>query len=559
MPVITLHRERFSKYLGKELSVEEMEKWLPWLGTDIEDVGPDYVKVEYNPNRLDFSSHVGLARALKGLLGIEVGMPRYDVKSGGIVVNVDPSVERVRPYVLSAVVRGVKLDEDLVREIMDMQEDIHWGVGRDRRKAAIGIHNLDVLVPPFTYKAVSPDAKFIPLDKTREMSISEILKEHEKGVAYAHLLKHTDKYPVIVDSLDRIFTFPPIINSELTRVTPETKNIFIDVTGPSMDAVKMSLNLVVTALADMGGRVESVQVRYPDETLISPDLTPLRMRLRTSYANSLLGLNLTDEEAAECLRRCRLDARVASPGVLEVSVPAYRIDVMHEVDLVEEVAIGYGLYRMTPTRPKGSTSGRQHPVSRVVNCVRMIMIGLGFTEVVNFVLTNEDVHYRMMRMEFGGAVRLANPASALYSIARTMLLPGLMQNLSTNRHESYPQRLFEVSDVIVPNEDLATKAERRVHVAAVSAHSKADFTEIKACMEALLRNLGVDGWGVEEARHPSFIEGRTAQVTLHGEKLGLVGEIHPEVLNNFGLENPVGAFELDLEPIIRTRRAGTAG
>ena len=550
MPVITLHRDRFNQYLGKELTTEEIAKWLPWLGTDIEDVGPDYVKVEYNPNRLDFSSHAGLARALKGLLGIEVGMPKYEARPSGIVLNIDPSVEKVRPYALAGVVRGLKLDDELVRELMDMQEDLHWGVCRDRRKAAIGLHNLDVLEPPFTYTTVGPETRFVPLDETREMSMVEILQEHKKGRAYAHLLSHTDRYPVMVDAKGRIFTFPPIINSELTRVTAETRNLFIDITGPSMDAVRNGLNILASTLADMGGKLETVEVRYPDKTLISPDLTPQEMTLRTEYARELLGLELTDEDVIECLRRSRLDAWVKSEGVIGVRIPAYRIDILHEVDLVEEVALGYGFYRITPTRPVSTTSGRQHPTIKAMNCVRVIMVGLGFTEAVNFILTNEDVHYRMMRLPAGDAIRLANPASALYSITRTLLLPGLMQNLAINRHESYPQRLFEVSDVIVRRDDAETRTERRVHVAAVSAHARANYTEMRSYLDALLRSLGLSGWDVSEATHPSFLEGRTAKILINGEEAAIIGEIHPEVLNNFGLETPVAAFEVDLETVM---------
>ncbi|MDH5532073.1 MAG: phenylalanine--tRNA ligase subunit beta [Candidatus Bathyarchaeota archaeon] len=551
MPVITLFRDRFSSSIGRSITVEEMAKWLPWMGLDIEEVGPDYVKVEFNPNRVDFSSHAGIARGYSGLRGWKTGLPEYEMKEGKAALNVDPSVSEVRPYVLAAVIRNISLDYDSVRELMEIQEDLHWGVGRDRRKVSIGVHNMDVVQQPFSYVAREPNAvRFVPLDKTEEMSLQEILERHEKGVGYRHLVDWAPKYPLIIDSKEQVLSFPPIINGELTRVDSWTKNLFIDVTGTDYKAIARSLNVLVTALADMGASLESVNVNYPDRTVVSPDLTPQRMRLRTDYANRLLGLKLSESKVIQSLRKSRLDAKKISKGVLEVSIPAYRIDIMHEIDLVEEVAIGYGYFRMKPTRLATMTTGKQHTTSKKANRARQVMIGLGFTEVKNFILTNRVAHYENMRQKVGGGmIKLANPVSTEYSIARENLLPSLMKNLMDNKHESYPQRLFEVSDVIRINRKTETRSERRLHTAGVSSHSTANFTEIKSIAEALLANLGVKRWDVKATRHPSFLQGRVAAIYVKRRKVGVLGEIHPEVINNFELENPVGAFEIDLKEI----------
>ena len=551
MPVITLFRDRFSSSIGRSITVEEMAKWLPWMGLDIEEVGPDYVKVEFNPNRVDFSSHAGIARGYSGLRGWKTGLPEYEMKEGKAALNVDPSVSEVRPYVLAAVIRNISLDYDSVRELMEIQEDLHWGVGRDRRKVSIGVHNMDVVQQPFSYVAREPNAvRFVPLDKTEEMSLQEILERHEKGVGYRHLVDWAPKYPLIIDSKEQVLSFPPIINGELTRVGSQTKNLFIDVTGTDYKAIARSLNVLVTALADMGASLESVNVNYPDRTVVSPDLTPQRMRLRTDYANRLLGLKLSESKVIQSLRKSRLDAKKISKGVLEVSIPAYRIDIMHEIDLVEEVAIGYGYFRMKPTRLATMTTGKQHTTSKKANRARQVMIGLGFTEVKNFILTNRVAHYENMRQKVGGGmIKLANPVSTEYSIARENLLPSLMKNLMDNKHESYPQRLFEVSDVIRINRKTETRSERRLHTAGVSSHSTANFTEIKSIAEALLANLGVKRWDVKATRHPSFLQGRVAAIYVKRRKVGVLGEIHPEIINNFELENPVGAFEIDLKEI----------
>jgi len=555
MPTITLERDRFSAFVGRELSVEEMAKWLPWLGLDTEEIGSDYVKIEYNPNRVDFSSYGGVARAFRGLMGWETGLPKYKVEQGKIVLKVDKSVAAVRPYVVSAVVRGLKIDYEGIRELMEMQEDLHWMVGRDRKKASIGVHNLDAVEPPFSYITCAPnEIKFVPLDKTEEMTPQEVLDKHEKGIAYKSHVDWASRYPLIVDRKGQVLSFPPIINGELTRVDNNTRNLFIDVTGTELNAISRSLNVLVTALADMGGSIESTRVEYADHVLVTPDLTPQKMKLRVDYVNEMLGLRFSEAKAVEALEKSRLDAKKVEKGVLEVTIPAYRTDILHEIDLVEEVAIGYGYFRLKPTKPATVTTGKEHRVSEVTKDVRQIMVGLGFVEALNFILANEVDHYQKMRRKAEGLVTLANPVSTEYSIIRNDLLPSLMKNLADNKHQVFPQRIFEVSDVIRIDKESETRTERRIHAAGVSSHPTANFTEIKSILEALLMNLGLKNWTVQEAEHPSFLQGRVAKVSIRGTELGVVGEIHPEVLNNFELENPTSAFEIDLQKIIKATK-----
>jgi len=550
MPVITLQNERFSRFVGRQLTVEEMANWLPWLGFDIEEVGSDYVKVEFNPNRVDYCSYAGIARAYRGLMGWETGLPKYKVEDGETVLKISKAVSKIRPYMLAAVVRNIKLDEEAIVDLMEMQEDLHWGIGRDRKKASIGVHNLDVVNSPFTFTAVEPDkAKFVPLDNIEEMSLREILEKHDKGTAYRHLVDWAPRYPLLIDRDGKVLSMPPIINGELTRVTSRTTNLFLDVTGTEYTAVERSLNILATALADMGGTIQRVRVRYPNRTVISPDLTPQKMKLRINYANELLGLKLSHAQVVESLRKCRLDTKTVRNGIIEVAIPAYRIDILHEADLAEEVAIGYGYYKLRPTIPKTLTIGEQHPAHRTANVVRQIMTGLGFTEVMNFTLINEIAHYEKMRLKASNVIRLANPVSSEYTILRESLLPSLMKNLMDNKHESFPQRLFEVSDVGLKNQRVETRVERRLHVAGVSSHPTANFTEMKSCIEALLHNMGLKHWKIKTLRHPSFLEGRAAAISLKHKELGMLGEIHPEVLNNFELENPTSVFEIDVEEI----------
>ncbi|HID72317.1 TPA: phenylalanine--tRNA ligase subunit beta, partial [Candidatus Micrarchaeota archaeon] len=272
MPVITLTINRMRELLSDEkLTVEKLVDTLPWIGVDIEDVGRDYVKIEYNPNRPDFGSPVGVARAIAGLLGKEVGLPKYEASPPTQFVRVSEAVSRVRPYIVAAIVRGVRLSEEALAELIDLQEDLHEGIGRKRRKVSIGLHDLDKVEGPFSYDAVAPDeVKFVPLGWSVEATPSEILVRHEKGLEYGHLLEDVGLVPLVRDGRGRVMAMPPVINARLTEVTPATRNLFMDVTGTDLDLIARVLDILVTTLADMGGRIERVEVRYPDVTLETP-------------------------------------------------------------------------------------------------------------------------------------------------------------------------------------------------------------------------------------------------------------------------------------------------
>ena len=272
MPTIELKVERLERLVGKKLDLKELEYDLQWISLDLEDINEEEqkVKVEYNPNRPDFSSPEGIARALKGYYEIEEGLPSFDVISGDIVLNVDPSVKKVRPYIVCGIIRDIDLDEDEVATLMNIQEHLHWAVGRDRRKVAIGVHDLDKVVPPYRYTAVKPDSvSFVPLHGDGyPMNLEEILLLHEKGIEYAHILEGKEVYPIIFDSNNEVLSFPPVINGVLTTVTDETKNLFLDLTGTDFKAINLALNILSTTLADMGAKLETVKVNYEGESEI---------------------------------------------------------------------------------------------------------------------------------------------------------------------------------------------------------------------------------------------------------------------------------------------------
>ena len=546
MPALTVRKQRFWSLLGRELSDEELSNLLHDLGLDVEEITDEYFRVEYNPNRPDFSSPVGIARAARGLLGISVGAPRYRPRPARTYIEVDPRLRDVRPYVAAAIVRGLKLGTEELGELIAMQEDLHWILGRDRAKVAIGLHDHSAVKPPFKYVAARGDEyKFIPLGGYSPMTLDEILERHEKGIQYAHILRGKPFYPLILDSLNRVLSFPPIINSRLTELSEKTTDIFIDVTGTDFKAVIHTINILTTTMADMGGVVERVKVKYPDKIISTPIYKTRRWRVRRSSVNETLGLELKSIDIVRALRRMRHDAR-ARGEVIEVIPPPYRPDIMHEVDLIEDVAMGIGYGSLEPTQPHVLMYGGLHLDTVLEDLAREIMIGLGFTEVMNFTLTNVDNEYTKMCVQSHPHIKLKNPVSQEYSILRTWILPSLMKTFALNVKALYPQRIFEVGDVVHPDPSRPEKASRRLKLAAASSHSEASYSEIKSVVEEVLRNLGVEEWDLSPLDSMPFIEGRAAQIVWGGDALGFLGEIHPEVLTNWRLSMPTAAMELDL-------------
>jgi phenylalanyl-tRNA synthetase beta chain len=552
VPVVKLILEKMSSLLGRRITIGKLEEAIPWIGVEIEEKGEDWIKIEYNPNRPDFSSQVGIARALKGLQEIEIGLPKYDVTKGTVSLIVEQSVKNVRPFIVGAICRDIRLSDSDIEELMAAQEDIHWAIGRDRRKASIGLHNLDTVTPPFKYKATDPKSlKFIPLGGDKALNLDEILSTHPKGIAYKHLVEGFPKFPIIVDKNIQVLSFPPIINGTATQITEATRNLFIDVTGTSLNSINNALNLIVTQLADMGGKIESVTVVEGEKKNITPILKPKELSLSSAYVNKTLGLRLSQDEIALSLKKARFDVRKSNEDRLSVLVPPFRVDVLHQVDLAEEVAIGYGYFRIKPKLPSSLTIGRTHISRRLESLSRRLMIGLGYQEVINFTLTNETEHYQYMRTTGTPLVKLLNPVSSEYTILRESLLPGLVRTLRTNKHEKLPQRVFEVGDVICSDSRSETGVGQELHCSAATIHPTANFAEIKSVFLAFIGGFAknVNQTSFSPMEHPSFIRGRAAGGFIRGKRVAVLGELHPEVITNFELEYPVAAFEFDAESL----------
>ncbi|MRR34889.1 phenylalanine--tRNA ligase subunit beta, partial [bacterium] len=485
MPVVRVHYEDMERLIGA--SRESIMARLAMIGADIgKRAEEEYVDVEFFPDRPDLYSAEGVARAMRGFLGIETGLVEYPIEKGSISLQVEESVLGVRPVIGCAVVRGLSFSDEAIESLMGLQEDLHWGLGRNRRKVAIGVHDISRITPPFRYFGENPDRKFVPLDFSQEMSMREILEKHPKGKGYGHILEGCDRYPLIVDSKDQVLSFPPIINGELTSVTEETEDLFIDVTGIDGMVFK-ALNIVVTSLAERGGRIESVLVKRREGDFFSPNLEPSSWTVKAAEANRLIGFDLTSAELAAALEKMRFGAK-AEGDMVKVQVPAYRADIMHSWDIFEDAAKAYGFDRLEARLPQTVTVGRAHPSEMRKGEIRELFAGLGYLETMPFTLTNEKMHLQWMRREStpecSGVVKVMHPISELHTILRTSLLSSLLEIFAMNQHHPLPQRIFAAGDVVV-------QRKTRMNLAAASIHSGANFSEIRSVADAVLRELGV--------------------------------------------------------------------
>lgn len=544
MPTISLNLTDLGRILGEEIASEKLRSSLQTLGMEVEGKEAGELKIEVPHNRPDLLGVEGVARHLKGILEIETGMPDFEIKKPELETLVDPSVEGTRPYIVTGVIEG-DLDELSLKSLMDLQEGLHMTLGRDRKKISIGAYDLDKIKPPIRYTTTSPkEMKFTPLDFGEELTPAEILKKHPKGIKYASIIEDLDRYPLLIDSEDRVLSMPPIINSESTRVTQDTNRLVVDVTGIDEKIAEQALEVIMSAAGEREFDLYSTRVRYPNRELKTPRLQSVKRRLNVRRANEMIGLEIGAEETAEIMKKMRYDVGEMKEDRIYVRVPFYRTDVMHEVDLIEDLAIGYGYSKLEPTLPPVATVGEIHPIEAVSEKARRTLTGLGFMEVISYTLTSPHLNFELMRVD-GEAATISNPISEEYSILRTWILPGLLDVLRKNVHHEYPQRVFEVGDVILLDEDAETGGRNVRRAAAASAGEEEDFTFAKSAAEALLRELRVD-WDIEPIDHPSILDGRAAEFRSNGERIGIVGEIYPEVILTFGIEHPVAAFELDL-------------
>jgi len=501
-------------------------------------------------NHPDIWSVEGIARSLRGFLGKRQNKQPTVAGMSSLKVTIDKRVRPIRPFIACAIVKNVRPSEEALKSWIALQDKMDQTYGRKRKKASIGLYQADMVESPLKYTVAKPgEASFAPLGSEEKMTLSEIVDKHPKGREYGAILSGFKEWAVLVDGEDKILSLPPVIHSnDLGRITVGTKNILVEVTGTNIETVHNTLKIVVTALSERGGQIysciETYQTGQPRK-LVTPDLQPGTAVLSVSYTNRLLGTELGTSQVIRLLERASFHSSLKGRDVLQVRIPCYRLDIMHQVDLVEEVAIALDLNKLEPQWPQLWTPGGLAEETDRIDTVAELMVGMGFQELLTYSLTSPESLEQKMRSPHTRLVELKNPKMTTLTALRNRLLPSLMEFLSNNTHVDYPQKVFEIGACAIPEGETVGHVFHQNVVGAVTVHANAGFTEIRACLDALLNSIGVD-FKITPDTHPSFLEGRFGEITSGGKSLGMIGELHPQVIKAWGLNLPAAAFELNL-------------
>ncbi|MFW9926381.1 MAG: phenylalanine--tRNA ligase subunit beta [Candidatus Thorarchaeota archaeon] len=534
--------------IGKKLTLEKLEDTLFLIKAEVEKIEGNIIEIEVNPDRQDMLSTEGIARAVRSYLRVETGLKKYITKKSGKQIIIKPGLSKIRPYIACSIIKDIPSDDELIKEYMHLQDALTSTHGRNRSKASIGLYVYDDLKFPVIYGPQTPEKiKFIPLGYEREMNGPTIMTDHEKGVEFGHIIQMHKKWPLLFDSDNQVLSLPPIINSnDLGRMTTETKNLFIEVTGTHLLTVHQALNIITASLAERGGKIESVTVVYPDgSTDETPDFTPNTMTIPNKEITTTIGLDLSGAEIVNSLERMGYGGKATAKSV-QVKIPKFRMDILHAVDIIEDIAIGYGFDRLVPAMPQTMTSGVLTHTTRLKNKVRDLMVGMGYQEIMNYIMTSPEIlNEKMLRDE--PIVTTENPKSRNYSVLRNSLIPVILDFASQNQHEDYPQKIFEVGDIVIPNEEMETCVDQTPSVGGLMSDVRVNITTLITEIGFLLRNLGLDGhFEFKSTKNRTFIEGRSAHIIIKGENVGILGELSPEVLYNFGIAYPTVSFEVFL-------------
>src|SRR3990170_2122176 len=558
MPTIDVDCVELERFLGLTLHGEttKLDEVLAFVKGEVKlyNQNEGIVSIEMkDTNRPDLWGIEGLARALRGFQGLGRELKTYRVGKPIVDVHVDSRLAKIRPFIGCAVIKNVQLTDTIIRGLMRMQDKLDQTYGRNRQKTSIGIYDFSLINPPLSYTIAKPEEiSFVPLGFSQSINLREILERHPKGLEYGHIVKKHNVFPILLDSERKVLSFPPIINSnDLGHVSEETRHVLVEVTGTMHETVLNTVKLVTLALIDRGGEAFAATVNYAHENLevVTPDFASKKMVLDIDYVNKVLGLQLSGKRIAELLCTAGFGVGKVSGNSVSVLVPCYRSDVMHQVDLVEDVAIAYGYNNIEPIWRELPTTGCVRREQHLLDTARELMIGLGFQEILTYTMTSQENLFERMNCKNERIEEIANPKVVTMTCLRNWLLPSLMEFLGSNQSVEFPQRIFELGEVTMLDESQETRTRDEEWLAAATSHPTASFSEIKAALDAFFMNLGLN-WEIQATNHPSFIEGRVGNVMVDGISVGVVGEVSPEVLGAWKLENPVAAFELNATRIL---------
>ena len=567
MPKIEIIESRLYDYIGKNCSRGELEELLTAAKAELDDVDAETgnLKIELNDtNRPDLWSTAGLGRQLRVYGGGTppsygfFSTPEKGLDAGDRRVLVDGRLKEIRPYISAFAVTGKALDEPTLKDIIQTQEKLCWNFGRKRRSIAMGIYRSDLIRYPVRYKAVDPGTtRFQPLGLEEELSLIQINQRHPKGQEYGHIVANHPRFPFLTDDRGRVLSYPPVINSgKIGAVEVGDENLFLEMTGTDLTSLVLAASIVACDLADSGHTILPVTVEYPYDTPFGRKLTtpfyfqePAAASL--SYVNKMLGEEFSQEEVTAALGRMGCQAFVKGESIV-LKVPEYRNDFLHAADVGEDVAIGRGLKTFAPMLPRDYTVGRISPEEVFGRQVKNVMVGLGFQEMMYNYLGSSKDFIEKMNLPGEGFIQVANPMSENYEFVRASILPLLLGSEAVSANAVYPHHIFEVGKVAFLDDSDVTGTTTRNCLGFLSADGEGGFNMVNSHLTALFYYLSRE-FDREELSDPRFIPGRCAKIMIDGQKAGVFGEVHPEILENWGIGMPTAACEIDLDRMLASK------
>ncbi len=551
MPTIEVNKKDLEKLVGKKFSKSELEEALMFVKGEIDAEENGLLKIDVKEtNRPELWSTEGIAREIRSRIGLEKGLKKYSVKKARVTCTIEKSVEQSRPLIACAIVRNVKVSDEFIRQVVQLQEKIGTTFGRKRKEAGIGLYDYDIMSPPIFYRGYEDDEiEFVPLGYKVKMKPSEVLVEHPKGKEFGHLLSGVKKYPIVIDSKNVVASMPPIINSETTgKITEKTRNIFVEATGFNWEIVHTTLKVMCMALADRGGEIEAVKIvfpkgkPYPKESIETPCFKTKKMELDLEYLRKISGINFDAKQAIELILKSGMNA-VQKKGKIIVEYPDYRLDVLHPIDIVEDILISYGYNSIKPETPRMSVTGEEKKETIYMDLVRDVCVGLGLQEVLTFNLTSKEKQEELIGLKDEEFVEIANPVSSKWSILRKRIYPELLDFLSKNKHAEYPQKIFEIGKTIEVKENEDNGVLEKTKLCVLIAGKNYGFTNIKSVLQAICSELELK-FEISEANYPVLKKGKAGAIS--GDITGLIGEISEETLKKIGVEQPIVMLEIEL-------------
>ncbi len=546
MPTITFALKDLKNLVGKDIKLDQLSDLVEYGKGEFSNYDKETgeASVEFGDTNLPYLwSTAGIARLIRGILGLHMGIPKFKTKKSDYQVIVEPSVKQIRPYLTAFVAKGKAIDEYLLKQMIDLQEKFCENFGRRRQKVSIGIYSYKRITFPVHYRATSPESiKFIPLEFKKEMTQQEILEEHPKGIEYKWILEGFEKYPILIDNKNEVLSFPPIINSNWSgKIEPGDRDLFIEVTGTEEDSVNLAANIFAQALFERGFEIHQTEIQYSDRKIKCPHDFGDTMKITQQQARDITGLNLTEPQIKNLLQKMQYDYGTKGKNII-VKIPFYRKDIMHPYDIIEDIAIAYGYQKIKPETMRSYTIGTTPELNNFIDLARETILGLGYQEIMSPILSNKETLYQKMNMKELETVEIKEFMSERYSVVRTWLLPILMEVLSKNKHAEYPQKIFEEGLLTTRKKDKIKDIHR---IAAITCHTNANYTKARQALDFLMRTLGIK-YEVKETEHPSFLQGRVGRVYVKNKAVAYLGEISPQVLTNWDLTMPAAGFELNL-------------